>query len=149
GAFLIYPGVKMVLDTDVGGMSTVKEADNRLVSAGVFVFGALVGFSSGLFGIGGGSLMVPVLTLVMGLTITRAVATSLFAMFPSAVVASYKQFDQGNLFPELAFPLILGIVIGASFGPYISGNIPKKTLRKGFGILLLIIAARMLMRGIV
>lgn len=147
GVFLIYPGLKMLLDrgVDTGHLEGV---DSWVVYVFIFLFGGLVGFSSGVFGIGGGSLMVPALTLGLGFGITRAVATSLFAMFPSAVAASLKQYLQGNLFPELALPLVLGITVGAGLGPYLAGRVPKQVLRRGFGLLLLVVAGRMMLRGI-
>ncbi|MDY6774476.1 MAG: sulfite exporter TauE/SafE family protein [Halobacteria archaeon] len=145
GVFMFYPGIKMALDSDV---SATVDVEGRYGSILVFVFGGVVGFSSGLFGIGGGSLMVPVLTMLLGLTITRAVATSLFAMFPSAVVASYKQYGQGNLIPELALPLIAGITVGAGVGPHVSAYVPDESLKRGFGVLLLFIGVRMVTRGL-
>lgn len=147
GVFLVYPGVKMVVDREPP-VGRAEAMDSVFVYLGVFLFGGFVGFASGLFGIGGGSLMVPALTLVLGLGITRAVATSLFAMFPSAVTAAGKQYLQGNLFPELAVPLILGITVGASLGPYAARHVPKKAVRRGFGLLLLLVAARMVLRAV-
>ncbi|MDY6780711.1 MAG: sulfite exporter TauE/SafE family protein [Halobacteria archaeon] len=149
GVFLVYPGVKMALDTGFGGGNPVDDLPDPVVYTGVFAFGGVVGFASGLFGIGGGSLMVPALALVLGLSITEAVATSLLAMFPSAVVASYKQFVQGNLFPELALPLVLGITVGAGVGPYVSRGIPERTVRRAFGVLLLVVSLRMVARAFV
>lgn len=147
GVFLVYPGVKMTLGRDLPERR-VEDVDDRVLYPLVFLFGAVVGFASGLFGIGGGSLMVPALTLGLGLPMTRAVATSLFAMFPSAVVASGQQFRQGNLLPELAVPLILGITIGAAAGPSVAPKIDDDHVRRGFGVLLLALAARMAYRGL-
>ncbi len=148
GLFVIYPGIKMLLDKDVSRDRIGIDEGSKSLLIAVFLFGGFVGFVSGLFGIGGGSVMVPVLTMILGFGITQAVATSLFAMFPSAVVASAKQWQQGNLIPEYAVPLILGISIGAYIGPKLSESVPKQAVRRGFGVLLLLLAARMITRGI-
>lgn len=148
GVFLVYPGYKMVVDREAGGVDAVLEMEARLRLAAVFLFGGVVGFSSGLFGIGGGSIMVPALTLVLGMTITRAVATSLFAMFPGAVAASLKQWGQGNLVPEYALPLMAGIALGAYAGPTAARRLPQTAVRRTFGGLLLLLALRMMARGL-
>ncbi|MFW5929108.1 MAG: sulfite exporter TauE/SafE family protein [Halobacteriota archaeon] len=147
GIFLIYPGFKMAVDRETASR---MEFDGLARGAQVALasgFGVVVGFSSGLFGIGGGSLMVPVLVLVLGLTMTRAVATSLFAMFPGAVVASARQWQQGNLVPDLALPLIAGVTVGAYLGPSTARHVPEATVRRAFGVLLVLLAARMVARG--
>lgn len=147
GVFLVYPGARMVLDRELPERR-VEDLDAHVLYPAVFLFGAVVGFASGLFGIGGGSLMVPALALGLGLSMTAAVATSLFAMFPSAVVASGQQWRQGNLLPEFAVPLILGITIGAAAGPRVAHRIDDDHLKRGFGLLLLALAARMVWRGL-
>ncbi len=148
GVFLLYPGYRMAVDRGTGGFDSFLDLPPRLQQTLVFAFGGVVGFSSGLFGIGGGSLMVPALTLVLGLTITRAVATSLFAMFPGAVSASLKQWQQANLVPEYAAPLIVGVAVGAYAGPTLARYVPKEAVRRVFGVLLLLVALRMMARGL-
>lgn len=148
GVFLVYPGYKMAVDRESRGVDAVVEMDTRLRQVSTFLFGGVVGFSSGLFGIGGGSIMVPALALVLGMTITRAVATSLFAMFPGAVAASVEQWRQGNLVPEYALPLMAGIAAGAYLGPKAAERVPKSSVRRAFGALLLVLAVRMMARGL-
>lgn len=148
GVFLVYPGYKMMRGRETGGVDSVNDVNPRLRQTAVFLFGGVVGFSSGLFGIGGGSIMVPALTLVLGMTITRAVATSLFAMFPGAVAAALKQSSQGNLVPEYALPLMAGVALGAYLGPAAARRVPKAAVRKAFGVLLLLLAVRMMARGL-
>ncbi len=148
GVFLLYPGYRMTFDRGTGGFDGFAELSPRIQQLLVFLFGGIVGFSSGLFGIGGGSLMVPALTLVMGLTITRAVATSLFAMFPGAVAASLQQWRQANLVPEYALPLMAGVAVGAYLGPTLAKHVPKKAVRQAFGVLLFLVALRMMARGL-
>jgi hypothetical protein len=110
--------------------------------------GLIAGIASGLFGIGGGTVMVPSLSVFLGFDIVIAVATSLFVMAPSALMGSYQHWVQGNLHPELALPLILGLVIGAQIGPRVGARLPKKRLRQLFGVVLLYAAVNMVIKGL-
>jgi hypothetical protein len=113
----------------------------------VTMVGALAGLAAGFFGIGGGIVMVPVMTLLLGVDILRAVATSLFVMGPSAVVGSAQHYIQGNLHLEFAIPLALGIILGAQLGSFAATRIPKLLLQRLFGVVLLYSAINMIWKG--
>ena len=110
--------------------------------------GLVAGVASGFFGIGGGTVMVPAITLLLGADILTAVATSLFVMGPSAVIGSGQHFLQGNLQWELALPLAVGIVVGAQFGSHVATRVPQLTLRRLFGVVLLYAAVNMILKGL-
>jgi uncharacterized membrane protein YfcA len=112
------------------------------------ILGLVAGTGSGLLGIGGGTILVPTLAVFLGLDIVTSIATSLFVMAPSAIMASAQHWIQGHFHPELALPLILGIIIGAQVGPRIGTRIPKTRLRQLFGLVLLYAAVNMLLKGI-
>jgi len=150
GLLLIYPVAMMIQGKppkEIGPSlrGEIKGAPPVLIAA---LLGLAAGVASGLFGIGGGTVMVPALAVFLGLDIVAAVATSLFVMAPSALIATYQHWAQGHLHPELALPLILGIVIGAQIGPCIGTRIPKKRLRQLFGIVLLYAAINMIIKGV-
>jgi hypothetical protein len=150
GLFLLYPVAMMIRGKppkEIGLSFRGALTGRRLVYAMVGI-GLLAGLASGLFGIGGGTVMVPSLAVFIGLDMVTAVATSLFVMVPSAILAAYQHWAQGNLHPELAFPLILGLVVGAQIGPRVSPRIPKKRLRQLFGVVLLYAAINMVTKGI-
>jgi uncharacterized protein len=121
--------------------------DRKLYLAGALI-GFVAGTAAGLFGIGGGTVMVPALAVFLGLDIVAAVATSLFVMVPSAMMGAYQHWIQGNLRLELALPLILGLIIGAQIGPRLSSRIPERRLRQLFGGVLLYAAINMLLKGL-
>ncbi len=110
--------------------------------------GLIAGLASGFFGIGGGAVMVPAMTLLLGVDILRAVATSLFVMGPSALIGALQHYAQGNVRLEYALPLALGIVVGAQLGAYTATRVPKPFLRRLFGVVLLYSAFNMIWRGL-
>lgn len=150
GVFLFYPMGMMLLG------KTPKEAKVRLKgwSSGtryyilVAIIGLVAGVATKLFGIGGGTVFVPSLVVLLGIDIVTAVATSLFVMVPIALISAITSWTAGTLHWALALPLILGIIIGAQIGPRVGKTISKKRLRQIFGIVLLYAAINMIIKGI-
>ncbi len=150
GVLLIYPVAMMIQGKQPKDIAFSLHGE--IESFKLYVAGALIGLgagiASGLFGIGGGTVMVPALAVLLGLDIVTAAATSLFVMVPSATMGAYQHWMQGNLHPELALPLILGIILGAQIGPRVSSHIPKRRLRQLFGAVLLYAAINMMLKGL-
>lgn len=142
--FLLYPAATLLLahSEEAREGQRSSRAGARLIAIAA-PLGLLAGIAAGLFGIGGGTVMVPALTFLLGVDIRTAVATSLFVMAPSAAVAALQHGVQGNLRLDLALPLILGIVIGAQVGPRLAPRVPTRRLRQLFGLVLLYAAANM------
>ncbi len=103
----------------------------------VVIVGLVAGVASGFFGIGGGIVMVPAITLLLGASIITAVATSLFVMGPAALIGMAQHAFQGNLRTDLALPLAIGIVVGAQLGSHVATRIPQGMLRRLFGAVML------------
>lgn len=150
GIFLLYPVLMMLRGKPPKEIpfSLRGKVRGRHIYAITAAIGLIAGTASGLFGIGGGTVMVPSLSVFLGLDIIITIATSLFVMAPAALMGSYQHWVQGNLHPELALPLILGLVIGAQIGPRLGGRLPKKRLRQLFGIALLYAAINMILKGV-
>jgi uncharacterized protein len=110
------------------------------------VLGVLAGVLAGLFGIGGGVLFVPTLTLVLGLTQLHAEATSLLAILPTAAVGAWRQHRYGNVRWRLALVLGLAAVGGVWGGVQIAVALPEDALRRLFGVLMLLVAAQVAWR---
>ncbi|HEX2303980.1 MAG TPA: sulfite exporter TauE/SafE family protein [Gaiella sp.] len=108
-------------------------------------FGA--GVLSGVFGVGGGILFVPTLVL-LGLGQVEASATSLLAIVPTAAAGAVRQRAYGNLRVRAA--LVLGVVsvAGAELGVQVATRIDESLLRRLFGVLLLVVAARLLVQAV-
>src|SRR3954462_5671197 len=98
--------------------------NNPAILIGIGVF---VGIYSGIMGLGGGTVMIPVLVLLMGLNQYQAVATSLAVMIPPvtlpAVIAYYKE---GHVNLRIAVCNALGFLAGAYLGAFDANQLPDK-----------------------
>ena len=116
-----------------------------MIAAGLL--GVLAGVLAGLFGVGGGLLFVPTLTLVLGLTQIHAEATSLLAVLPTAAVATWRQRQYGNVRWRGALILGIAAVAGVEAGVQIAESLPQHALRRLFAVLVLIVAAQVAWRA--
>jgi uncharacterized membrane protein YfcA len=107
------------------------------------IIGVVAGVLSGLFGIGGGILLVPVLALVLGLDHVEAEATSLLAIIPVAAVGAWRQQGYGNL--DVRTGLIVGVfaALSAIVGVALVNVLPVEAVRYAFGALMLYVAWRL------
>jgi len=105
------------------------------------VGGIAIGFLTGLVGAGGGFLFVPALVLVGGLPMRRAVGTSLVAIAVNAAAALLGHLDHAEVPRGLALGLAGAAVAGAVAGARLAGRVPGRTLRRGFGAVVLALAA--------
>lgn len=103
--------------------------------------GSILGFLSGL-GVGGGSLLMLWLTLVLGMEHSIARTINLLFFIPSAVIASLFRWRQGTLNIKKVLPAIIGGCVSAACFSLISKQIDVTLLKKLFGILLLITGLR-------
>ena len=106
--------------------------------------GLAAGVLSGLFGVGGGLLFVPTLTLVLGLTQLHAQATSLVAMIPVVFLGAWRQSRHGNVGGRPAAIVGLSSALGVGAGAALATSLPEDVLRTLFAILLMVIAGRLL-----
>jgi len=114
------------------------------------VLGAVVGTLSGLLGIGGGIVLVPMLATILPylgvgsdvaihLALGSALATSSFTLFSSG----FAHKRHGNLDKHILYIFLPGIILGAIVGPYIVHLLPATLLRNIIGLMLLALAINM------
>ena len=118
----------------------------ELVAAAALGFaGGVVG---GMLGVGGGILFVPALVIFLDEPQIRAEATSLLAIVPVAIAGAWRQHGYGNV--RVRDGLLLGALspIGVLLGVVVANAVSQRTLEVGFAILLLVIAAQLLRRGL-
>lgn len=106
--------------------------------------GAVLGFLAGL-GIGGGSLLILWLTLVLQMDHTTAGTVNLLFFVPSALIACLFRFKQGKLDIRRILPALIGGCAGAVLFTLLGQRIEASVLRKPFGILLLLTGIRELL----
>jgi uncharacterized membrane protein YfcA len=103
----------------------------------MMIVGCALGFLAGL-GVGGGSLLILWLSLVIGLEHNTARAINLLFFIPAAIIASFFRWHQGSLDIKKVLPAVISGCISAAFFSLFSKQIEIDLLRKFFGILLLI-----------
>jgi uncharacterized protein len=111
--------------------------------AAVIALGMLAGTTAGLFGVGGGIVFVPTLTLVLGLAQLEAEATSLLAIIPVAVLGTYRQHKSGQVKVREAVTIGVASIGSAIAGALIADNAPDRALRLGFAALLIFTAIQL------
>lgn len=104
------------------------------------------GVVAGLFGVGGGVIFVPALTLVLGLTQLDAEATSLLAIIPVAVLGSWRQTRSGHVRWRDATIMGVASLVTAIVGALIADAAPERVLRVGFAVLLVATAIQLILR---
>ena len=107
------------------------------------LIGLVVGFFSGLMGVGGGFLAVPLMVGILGVPMHVAVGSSLIVVIGAAASGALVYWEQGNVAPALAGLLLAGGVVGAQAGARASQKLPDITLRRIFGVLMLFIGLKM------
>ncbi|WP_128331549.1 sulfite exporter TauE/SafE family protein [Apibacter sp. HY039] len=116
--------------------------------AGGFSLMTLAGILSGILGIGSGSLKVLAMDTAMKIPFKVSTTTSNFMVGVTAAASAVIYFQRGQINPELAMPIVLGVLIGAFFGSKILMRIDVSLLRKIFSIVIAILALQMIYRGI-
>jgi uncharacterized membrane protein YfcA len=110
--------------------------------------GACIGFVSGLLGVGGGWLLVPLLVLLMRTPLRIAVGTSLFGILAPAIVGAASHWRFGNLNLAVSIPLILSGVVGAQLGALLIVRISRAWRDRLLMVLLVVASAYMFGRGL-
>lgn len=113
----------------------------------VILLGLAAGAVAGLFGVGGGIIFVPTLTLVLGLGQLEAEATSLLAIIPVAILGSWRQTRSGTVRWRDATVIGLISVGTAVAGAFIADAAPERALRIGFAVLLVATAVQLVARA--
>lgn len=106
--------------------------------------GLLGGISSGLFGVGGGIVMVPAMVLLMKTKIEVAIGTSLVVIVPTAFTGAFKHSLQGNLDWRLALALAPLALLGGWTGAWLTTVLGGTALKRLFGLLLIGVGTRLL-----
>jgi uncharacterized membrane protein YfcA len=120
----------------------------KLPLSKLLINGFLVGGLTGIVGIGGGFIIVPALTLLVGLTLQGAIGTSLLIIAMNSAAGLIGYSSQISLDPELTLLMTTGTVFGSLLGGYLSNLLPAQTLKRSFGILVILVALYVLYQTI-
>lgn len=111
----------------------------------IILVGMAAGIINGLFGAGGGTVIVPALTFLFGVTQHKAHATAISIILPFALVSSYIYYKNGFFDFNTTFKVALGGIVGSYLGSRSLNHISANYLRKAFGIFMIIAAVRMIL----
>ena len=111
----------------------------------LLLIGLVAGVLSGMFGIGGGVIMVPALVLFMGMSQHNAQGTSIGLMLlPIGLLAAYNYHKEGSLNVKFGLIIALAFVIGGYFGSKVVLGISESLLKRMFGVLMLILSIKII-----
>jgi uncharacterized membrane protein YfcA len=112
------------------------------------VIGLLAGIFSGLFGIGGGVVIVPALILIARLGPEASIGTSLAALLlPVGALGALHYYRHGFVNVRIALWIALGLALGAWLGSYVAVKLPARELQRAFAVFLVIVAAYVWVRA--
>jgi uncharacterized membrane protein YfcA len=108
------------------------------------IIGLVAGVLAGLFGIGGGLLIVPALVLLARMPILVATGTSLGALLlPAGLLGALVYYRAGNLDVRAALLIAIGLTVGAYFGAALAHELKTGTLTRLFAVFLAFVAVRL------
>lgn len=174
---ILFTGVVLVVSLRMWRQAGAAPAETRIVRAGVSpgewvtpactrsasgrfewrwpcvqrmaLAGALTGFLSGLFGVGGGFVIVPALVLLMGLPMVQAVASSLAIISVVSLTGFAAYVWREPALPLVMAPLWGGSLLGMLAGTLLAPRVAGPWLQRGFALLMLAAAVFMLLRFVV
>ncbi len=115
-----------------------------------FVWYLLAGLASGVLsgmGMGGGTVLIPILTLFLSMDQHAAQGVNMLAFLPGAALALYIHRRDGRLKAKTALPLLLWGGIGAIGGAFLATCLEAEWLKKAFGIFLIVLAFLQFLRS--
>lgn len=107
------------------------------------LIGILAGLLSGLFGIGGGIVIIPALVFLKGFSQLKAQGTSLVAMLPPVgLLAFLEYYKKGNTDIAAGIIICITMLICAKFGGQLANVLPMNIMRKAFGIFVILVGIK-------
>jgi uncharacterized membrane protein YfcA len=111
----------------------------------LLAIGLIAGIFSGMFGIGGGLVIVPALMYVVKMREIDAIGTSLAALIPPVgLLGAAEYYRHGNIHVKFAALVAAGLFVGAYFGARIAMPLPAVVLRRIYAGFMMVVAARMM-----
>lgn len=107
--------------------------------------GLIAGIASGMFGVGGATILIPILVFLFGLSQHQAQGTTLAAMIPPiGLLAALRYYQSGNVKLAIAGFICAGFFIGGLLGANLVQNLEGALLKKMFGFFLLLVSLNMI-----
>ncbi len=136
GGFLIFAAILMVAKPYLMNMHHFEFVGIYKILI-LLVSGVFAGFLAGMMGIGGGTVMVPALVLILNYGQHVAQGTSLLCMVPAGAMGAYTHLKLGNVIKGLLPGLIVGIIVGTYLGSTIAHELSEANLRVIFALIII------------
>jgi uncharacterized protein len=108
--------------------------------------GMVAGVFSGMFGIGGGLIIVPALVLIFGFGTKTAIGTSLFViLLPTGLLGVLAYWRTGEIRVSAGLAIALGVFCGAYFGAVLAGTVSDVAMKRLYAVFLLCVAVYFLL----
>lgn len=111
----------------------------------IAAIGVVTGLCNGLFGSGGGTILVPALVFIMDIEDHKAHATAISVILPLAAVSAFIYYKNDIVDISLTLKVLVGGVVGSYVGAKLLNKLSSKSLRRIFGIFMIIAAIRMVL----
>ncbi|GBG94290.1 permease [Ligilactobacillus salitolerans] len=139
---------KLKLNGSYHDQATNQDIDYQVANVpGGFAMMLGAGLASGLLGIGSGAFKVIAMDTIMKMPLKPSSATSNLMMGVTAAASATVYFFNGSIKPEIAAPLAIGILVGATIGSRIMQHLQAKLLRQIFVPILFLIGLQMFLKG--
>jgi uncharacterized protein len=112
------------------------------------LIGLISGITSGLFGVGGGIVMVPAMLFFLSppiRDIKQAIGTSLVVIIPTALMGSFKHQQQSNVHWPTVGALVPLAIVGSYLGAWLTTQIAADNLKRAFGGFIVLVGLRLLL----
>lgn len=110
----------------------------------LLALGLVTGLINGVFGSGGGTIIVPALVLFLGLEDHKAHATAISIILPLSIISTIIYFFNNTIPFKTALMVMAGGLVGSYIGAKMLNKVPKQVLRKLFGSVIIYTAIRMI-----
>jgi uncharacterized membrane protein YfcA len=108
------------------------------------IIGLVVGFFGGMFGVGGGVILIPALVYIIGMEQHTAQGTSVAILLPPiGIIAAYNYYRAGHVNIKYAIIIAITFVIGSYFGSKLAVSLPDQVSKRIFAVILFLISIRM------
>lgn len=145
---LIFSSYKAALNAEINNVIYKNSGDEmvkKITLLKVVLIGLVTGLINGLFGSGGGTLLVPCLVFLMDIEDHKAHATAIAVILPLSVISSFIYFGHSVVDLKLTLKVATGAVLGGIIGSMLLNKLPVNILRKVFGVFMIIAAIRMVL----
>ena len=167
GAVLLYAAVSMVAKREAPPMPLADDTPDPLGLGAGFLDPAIktevgyvptrvplglgisagAGVLSGMLGVGGGVIMVPVMNLLMRVPVKAAAGTSTFMVGITAVATAFVFYSQGKIDPTVVVPAVIGVFLGGQIGSRLTRRLKARRLAWIFAIILAYLGLSLLLRA--